>query len=119
MVVNGQDARDGPEMWIESRPGMVHQLCVRRDDEVFDVTLTEISYYQWDSECHLDPEPGRTVDDPAESAARVPAFNGFRARFTPRGLVYPEGGADGNTFAPVAAPLDRPTHHPQVDRACG
>lgn len=99
IVVNGQDARDGPAMWSGSRPGAVHQLRVRRDDQVFDVALTEISYYQWDSECHLHPEPLRTVDTQDQTAARVATFKGFRAQFSPRGLVYPESGSDGATNA--------------------
>lgn len=55
ILVNGQDARDTSSMWHESRPGMVQDLRIRRGEESFDVSLTEISYYEWDSECGTEP----------------------------------------------------------------
>lgn len=53
ILVNGQDARGPPTMWRESRPGTVQELRVRRGEELFDVRLTEIWYYDWDSECGI------------------------------------------------------------------
>ncbi|WP_420636657.1 PDZ domain-containing protein [Candidatus Palauibacter sp.] len=109
ILVNGQDARSGPGIWRESRPGVVQQLRVSRGDDTFDVSLTEISYYDWDSECQGYSGSSRSAPGRGEATA-MPGFKGFSARFSPGGILPPQLDEHGNIIIPSTS--GRP--YPQI-----